>query len=85
MAECWLLMLLVSLCWAIVTPQHVVSDTDSLAIAAFNVRIFGLEKVKHSDVMRILTKVGKQVILIVRLQLLTFSMFQIFFCQIYLH
>ena len=75
MAGCWLVMLLVSSCWAVVTPQHVVTDTDSLAIAAFNVRIFGLTKVKNAAVMRILTKVGKQVFV----TLLTFSVVQIIF------
>ena len=56
MAGCWLLVLLVSVCWVAITPSQ-----SDLSIAAFNVQIFGTSKAGKADVMKTLVKVSKQV------------------------
>ena len=56
MAGCWLQVLLVSVCWVVITPSQ-----GDFSIAAFNVRIFGTSKADKVDVMKTLVKVSKQV------------------------
>lgn len=54
-AGCWLLVLLVSYCWTVVSPSQ-----GNFSIAAFNVQIFGTTKAEKADVMAVLVKVVRR-------------------------
>ncbi|KAI0220888.1 Deoxyribonuclease-1 [Lamellibrachia satsuma] len=54
-ACCWRLVLLVAVCWVVITPSQ-----GDLSIAAFNVRIFGTSKADKADVMKTLVKVVRR-------------------------